>query len=114
MAWPDVPPTYYQGRLWDAPFTDGAIQRDLTGQDCVLCGEPILETDDAVYLPYIHGHLECHLRSGMGDVQHLEGRCLCGGGSEVTYPSDVYSSYRESAKATLKWLIDHQRGRFHE
>lgn len=103
--------TIYQGRKWDAPMTDDAVEGVITG-DCTLCREPITPEDNAIRTPWMNTHLECNVRSGLGDVQHLEGRCICAG-KPVYLPSDDYATYRESAKATLAWLIAHNRGRFH-
>lgn len=109
---PPVPSTYYQGRRWDAPFTDDALPLPGIAGDCQLCGEAIGPEDDAVWMPYTLGHLECHLRSALGSVQHLEGRCSCGG-EAINLPSDEYATYREGARATMLWLIENNRGRFH-
>lgn len=106
--------TLYQGRLWDAPFTDDAIQAAICDNDCILCQEPIGVHDDAVATTFIIAHLECHLRSALGDVQHLEGRCVCPGGSGERRPEDEYPTYREEAKATVAWLLERNRGRFRE
>lgn len=111
----DEPPAYYQGRKWDAPFTDDAAERNLSGHKCSLCQEQITSDDNAFAGPYMVSHLECYLRSGMGDVQHLEQRCLCyrGSGNEIVHDSDRYETYRDSARAALQWLVDNHRGRFH-
>jgi hypothetical protein len=115
-----MPDIYYHGRLWDAPMTDDALpatEEILANlRPCDYCAESLTETDDILITPYLHTHLECSLRSVLGDVQHLEGRCLCsrGSGNEITYQSDKYASYRESAKAALDWLIKNNRGRFHQ
>lgn len=119
MGWPtDVPRTYYWGRKWDAPLTDEAelMPREWVGGTCQLCNEPITTEDNVLYMPFTRGHLECVIRSGMGDVQHLEGRCLCfrGSGNEIVKDSDHYPTYRESSRATIQWLLDNHRGRFHD
>lgn len=108
-GFPDLPPTIYQGRKWDAPMTDDAIKGEVTG-DCDMCREPILPEDDALQLPLMRAHLECHVRSGLGDVAHLEGRCFCYTGVPDT---DEYDSYRDSSRAAIAWLVEHRRGRFH-
>jgi hypothetical protein len=81
---------------------------------CELCNEKFEPTDDIVMLSHVTSHLECHLRMALGDVAHLEGRCLCsrGRGNEIVHAGDVYESWRDSAKAALQWLVDHGRGRF--
>lgn len=108
-GFPILPPTVYQGRKWDAPMTDDATEGTVSGP-CDLCTEPILPEDDALQLPFMRTHLECNLRSGMGDVAHLEGRCFCYTGVP---DDDEYDSYRDSARAALEWLLAHKRGRFH-
>ncbi len=123
---PEALPIYYYGRKWDAPLYDDAhlvseefaqamFGGGVPAATCSFCGEQMTLDDDLLIQPYAIGHLECHLRSALGDVQHLENRCLCarGSGNEIVYDSDKYDTYRESAKATLQWLLDHNRGRFH-
>lgn len=122
LAQGDEWPTYYYGRKWDAPLTDDAILMAeelvaaLFPQPCSCCQEPVTAEDDIILTPGMCTHLECNVRSILGDVQHLEGRCMCsrGTGNEITYDSDNYETYRDSAKAALQWLIDHHRGRFHD
>jgi hypothetical protein len=92
-------------------MTDDAIEADLSGKTCAICEEPIVKGDDAV-MTLQASHLECQVRAILGDVQHLEGRCSCYG-TERSLPSDEYASYRDSARATLLWLVTHKRGRFH-
>jgi hypothetical protein len=117
-------PTYYYGRKWDAPLTDDAIEAnpeflkallDARESICDLCREPMTADQNLLLTPYMVGHTECHVRSGVGDVQHLEKRCLCyrGSGNEIVKDSDNVS-YRESALAAVVWLIDHRQGRFHD
>lgn len=114
--WDDFP-TYYWGRHWDAPMADDAVKMSeelvaaLLPQQCTLCQEAMTVDDDLLFTPGMCAHLECHLRIGMGDVAHLEGRCICSGGQPRD--TDHYDTYRESAKATLQWLLDNNRGRFH-
>lgn len=99
--------TLFQGRRWDAPMSDDAVRADLSGRDCAMCQEPITADDDAVALGSIF-HTECLLRSSLGDVPHLEGRCLCAGGTE----HDDEGSYRDGARRTVAWLVEHGRGRW--
>lgn len=107
----EVPQTIYQGRKWDSPMTDEAIRGTVTG-DCDMCQEPILPEDNALQLPLMKAHLECHLRAGLGSVEHLEGRCSCspGGPHEKI---ETQQTYREEARETLRWMLTHYRGRFH-
>jgi len=100
----------YQGQLWDAPAFDDAVETDLTEHVCLMCSEEILAEDNACLTPVGQFfHLECWLRPVMGSIQHLEWRCLCNGG---VAEHDEGLSYREDAKATLQWMIDHEYGRF--
>jgi hypothetical protein len=106
-------PMRYQGQLWDAPAFDDAVEEDLAGHTCTMC-QDIIDTDENACLTPVgqYFHLECWLRPIMGSVLHLEGRCTCNGGAteEEEYPAD--ESYRESARRSLQWLIDNNRGRF--
>lgn len=110
-------PTYWHGRKWDAPLTDESTEMDealaaalLDGSTvCTLCEEPLLFEDDVFLTPSMVTHLECNIRMALGDVPHLEGRCMCNGG---TGDHDD-RPFRESAKATIEWLITNHRGRFH-
>jgi hypothetical protein len=97
----------YQGRLWDAPATDGAQLMNLVGSQCGACRELIDEDDDAVLMGSVF-HTECWLRSGLGDVAHLEERCLCFGGGD----HDDEGTYREQSKRALDWVVAHGRGRW--
>lgn len=97
----------YQGRRWDAPMTDDMPVLDLTGQEC-CCGELIAEGDDAVRLGSTF-HIECLIRSTLGSVDHLQGKCTCFGGHERL---DDEGTYREQARQTLEWMLQHGRGRW--
>lgn len=107
--WPTV---IYQGRKWDAPFTDDAVEGEITGF-CDWCQEEIHSEDDAVQLPHMTMHLECHLRMALGDVNHLEGRCICSGGDPSQAHDETSLTLRQEAQASLQWLVDNYRGRFH-
>lgn len=102
----------YQGRKWDAPLTDEFTLGVIEG-NCDVCLEPIEPNDDATQTPFMRAHLECSLRSVLGDVQHLEGRCTCVSPVEIRFPADEYKTYRDSARQALTWLVDHGQGRFH-
>lgn len=98
---------YVHGRWWDAPATDDAKEFDLTGTTCSMCQEEVTTDDDAVMMGSIF-HTECWLRAGLGDVAHLERRCLCYGGGE----HDEEGTQREQSKRALQWIIDHSQGRW--
>lgn len=87
-------------------MTDGSIEGSVIGV-CDQCQGPIRPEDDAIQLAGIKGHLECEIRSIIGDVPHLEGQCSCYGGTEHDE-----RPYREGAKAALQWLIDNGRGKW--
>ena len=97
--------TLYQGRRWDAPATDDAIEADLAGKHCAMCEELITGEDDAVRMGS-YFHTECWLRAGLGDVAHLEHQCLCYGGSAC----DEQGTYREQSKRALAWVVRHGQG----
>lgn len=105
----DPPRVLYQGRRWDAPATDFAIEAALAGKHCSMCDELISGEDDAVRMGS-YFHTECWLRSGLGDVAHLEHRCLCYGGGD----HDEDGTYREQSKRALEWLLAHRQGRWSE
>lgn len=114
-------PTYYWGRKWDAPVTDDAILMDealvdgLLPHPCDLCREAMTKEDNILLTPGMSTHLECNIRSALGDVQHLEGRCICSRpGDPIVHEDEKDQTYRESAKAAVQWLIDNKRGRFHD
>src|SRR4051812_18805543 len=99
----------YQGRRWDAPMTDDAIRADLSRWDCAMCQETITLEDDAIAAGAVF-HTECLLRSSLGDVPHLERRCMCFGGGD----HDEEGTYRDGARRAVAWLIEHRRGRWVE
>jgi hypothetical protein len=79
------------------------------GQACAWCDEPIAADDDGVLIPHVSAektvprpmHYECQLRSILGGVNHLRGRCTCCGGSEPPDPPEL--TRREAAKAAAGW-----------
>jgi hypothetical protein len=82
------------------------------GQTCLWCGETVEAGDQGVVMPTIREggasmeplHLECHMRQVVGGVRHIEGRCLCCGGTEEPDPPGV--TRREAARrAERAWLL---------
>lgn len=80
------------------------------GQPCLLCGEAFapgdsgemtvaFTADGAAREAYIHK--ECMMRSVVGSVAHLEGRCICHGGEPGSAP---VRTLREDALATWAWI----------
>lgn len=118
----DTPPHYWHGRKWNAPMSDAASLMDeeyarqlLDGsKDCLLCHEPMRYGQNIYQSPYRQiFHTECLIRSVLGDVQHLEGRCTCSGRPGELLPGEESQSYREGSLAVVEWLIEHGRGGFH-
>jgi hypothetical protein len=118
--------TFYHGKKWDAPFMDDAflmpdqmwrfLLSDDTGfvvnKTCAFCGEELVFEDNAFMAPsFRQSHTECYIRSGMGDVAHLEGRCICSGEDRRT-TEETNQTFREEALATVQWMLDHGRGRW--
>lgn len=104
--------TLYFGRLWDAPAFDDATEIPTpTGEDCGWCDEPIGPDDSGTMMSFPDGlrpaHIECWLRSALGDVYHLRGECSCSGGD-----GHDERPYREASRASVQWMIEHRRGRF--
>lgn len=110
------------GRPWDAPAWEDMPEEDrinVYGMDCGMCGEKIEQGDSGVTMPFVERapisaisapqewisenrpiHVECHLRSSLGSVEHLDSKCTC-------HEDGVYSSlsYREQAKLVFdRWF----------
>lgn len=98
----------YFGQWWDAPAYDDATKVETpVGTPCLMCGEEIAEGDSGNYfvgsLEGLPQHLECWLRSSLGSLEHLQGRCTCvAGGREQ-------GSYREQARAVMAWVLERRR-----
>ena len=78
--------------------------------------EPIAADDSGSMMAYANAdgtggvrpvHIECFLRSSLGDVPHLEHRCRCAGGSDHDD-----RPYRVGSRAALDWMLTHHYGRF--
>lgn len=107
-----VPPTQYFGRRWDAPMLDDNVVEVSVpvGRACLYCGEPIAAGECGLMRLAVRGtvgkptaslepaHMECDLRTMIGDVAHLEGRCRCSG---VTAAEDAVLSFRDESRAVL-------------
>lgn len=87
---------------WSAPITRDIPKIDTpVGDTCIHCEEPIGEGDDGIR--YANGpvaHYECQLRSVVGGVNHILGRCSCCGGTEDPDPPGM--TRREAAKAAVR------------
>jgi hypothetical protein len=112
--------TVFFGDRWDAPIVDLAT-RVVTpfGEPCMFCAEPIEPGDRGVLrlcVDLVDGetvtdtrpaHMECDLRSMLGDVEHLEGRCACNDPAASSRPS---KPFREQARDVVAWC-EAMRGR---
>lgn len=86
------------------------------GATCFWCDDLIDEDDRGTYMGHLAAdgtscsrpiHVECSMRSVMGPVAYLEGRCTHAGGTEDCHVEG--QSLRESALATYEWLQTHER-----
>lgn len=115
------PVTVYFGERWDAPLLDGRIHQIPTpiGEQCLHCTEPIMEGDRGLLRTCIRDnaslagladgsveptHLECDLRSSLGNAKHLSGGCRYTGDCQ-----DEPGTMREQARAVLAYLNDQRR-----
>lgn len=105
------PAVRYFGRRWNAPAFDDAVRVPVPfGATCLYCSELVDDTDSGLMQVVVFAagprdeavHIECHLRSILGSVAHLEHRCSCFGGED----HEVLT--REGARAVVRWLIDDQ------
>lgn len=82
------------GQSWGAPACEpGDRVETPVGRLCLWCQEPIAAGDQGFLIPHVDTtitlkphHLECQIRSIVGGVNHIEGRCLCCGGTEDPDP----------------------------
>src|SRR6478752_2674167 len=86
----------------------------LTPQDCLHCGEACLPGDMIHRVPAIErdgrasiatSHHECYLRSIVGGLNHLMGRCSCCGGTEPPDPPGL--TRREAVLAAVRYWEKH-------
>ncbi len=111
------------GRRYDAPAWEEMEQCPTPfGMHCSHCQEKILDGDAGVLMGHWHAvgmtyepvHIECFMRSMMGSVEHLEGRCSCARGrgdlmrvrpeqddDEACTPQ---GTWREQGLAVMAWL----------
>ncbi len=104
------------GQRWDAPAFDEATEVPVpVGETCLMCEETVEQGDSGIITPYMDArggtrsspiHLECHLRSIVGSVAHLEGRCSCVTGRAAD--DRTGGTRREDARAVLAWLQQHR------
>lgn len=102
--------TAWFGPSWDAPVNEGPHVATPVGQLCLWCVEAIEEGDAGVLMPALGDngevtleaeHRDCFLRSVLGSVGHLSGRCSCHGGDQEDPPG---MTIREAATAAVAEL----------
>jgi hypothetical protein len=105
------------GESWGAPVNaDCPRVRPPVGRPCLFCADPIASGDAGVVVAAVRAdhtaareplHLECHMRSSIGSVGHLQRRCSCYGGHEGD-PRGM--SKREAARAAYWLFLKQQNG----
>lgn len=106
----------YFGVKWGAPMFEDAHEVPVpAGQLCLMCREVIKREDSGVLMPYYGAkgagtapeHIECFLRSLLGNVRHLEKRCSCYD-PDAPADSEDRRPYRQQARQTMEWLVFHR------
>jgi hypothetical protein len=85
-------------------------------QPCGWCEEPVQSGDLVELTTHWDGerparrpwHRACRIRSVLGGLNHLQGRCTCCGGTEPPDPPEL--SRRAAALAAVAWMQDHVVG----
>jgi hypothetical protein len=84
------------------------------GEVCYWCEEPIVEGDRGIIRPWVQIdesiptrpiHIECDLRSVIGPVAFLNGKCKHAGGTEPCFDHNLTA--RQDALASWKWMREH-------
>jgi len=100
------------GRRYGAPYEEGPHVPTPVGEACGWCDEAIVSGDDGMMIPTLGEralypgrvevpyHYECQLRSIIGGLNHLKGRCTCCGGDQPPDPPNM--TRREAAAAAVK------------
>lgn len=95
---------------WFGPSCNGASRDEVStpeGELCAWCGEPVAKGDQGVELPHHDGstwsyrpwHEECLMRSLIGSMAHIEGRCSCFGGTD----EPAVNKREEAKKVYTRW-----------
>jgi hypothetical protein len=104
---------FYFGTKWDAPAFDDAVEVCcLPNQNCLLCQEPIEPGDSGILMRYSGPegfslepeHIECHLRSVLGSVDHLK-HAQVGGVCNGNNHPEPSGSYRDQAREVMDMLV---------
>jgi hypothetical protein len=83
--------------------------------DCAWCDEPVTKYQDHRLIPHVGEsgayelpwHEECLVRGMIGGLNHLQGKCICCGGTEPPDPPGM--SRREAAIAAVTWFRDNHQ-----
>jgi hypothetical protein len=89
------------GKTWGAPACTPEDHRETpVGSACMWCREPI-EAGDQGTLDMLGQpmHIECTIRSVVGGVNHIAGRCKCCGGTEEPDPPEL--TVRRAARLAM-------------
>lgn len=102
----------YFGERWPSGTCDEGVQvRTPVGEHCDWCQTPVMEGDRGLIM-WTQGlagtypvpmHRECHLRTVMGSVAHMEGRCSCRTGDWSNRPQTP-SEVRQEALELWEWI----------
>lgn len=111
------------GTPWPSPETPAPVCDDPraqvpapVGEECLWCDEAITEADSGVTMPLIRAsgregvaayHKECNLRTVIGPVSFLEGRCRHADPPGTDPCHDRHLTKRQDALASWQWLHDH-------
>jgi len=97
------------GKSFHSPMYEGVPEVPTpVGDTCVGCEEKIVDGDIGVTIPWLgHGpdgrasyHIECQIRSVIGDLDHQEGKCVCHG--YYGPPTDRGMTSREEAQEVIR------------
>lgn len=115
------------GRAFDSPMYEGMPEVPAPiGEPCLMCQEPILEGEPGVTMPHVLSrdgagehrlvikpqHIECHIRSIVGGLDHQAGTCFCVTGEHAP---DSGLTYRQESIRVLEqfwgtnWTADEVR-----
>ena len=100
------------GNSWGAPACEPEDHVETpVGKSCLWCREPIEAGDQGFLIPHLGRtvtlephHLECQIRSIVGGLNHIEGRCSCHHGTEDPDPPG-YSRRRAAVMAERAWRL---------
>lgn len=118
---------HWFGTAWPAPGWPAAVCEDErmrvpvpVGEICLYCGEAVSPDDSGIMSGYVEvlptgewvssirpQHVECFVRAVMGPMAHLEGRCLCNGGTDHDTPG---LSVREEARLVFQAMCEKALG----